>query len=152
MLQFYAQARPESCVPACVRIVLSGASIILPEGEIYVGCETDIDGTLPGKTVAYIESLGLKATSPRLDSISTLETCINSDASHPIVFVNLSVLLGINVIHAVVVESIDIEDESISVLDPSFPPTGHRQWSLTLFNLAWQAARRQTILIELPKQ
>lgn len=147
MLSFYPQERPESCVPACLRMVLESAGYSAPEAAFYQGCETDIDGTLPSKAAQYAVSLGFDALSTRLPTIHELIGYMESNAPYPIVFVNLSSILGINVIHAVVVESIDYVAETITVVDPAFPPTGRRKWALDLFAIAWEMARYQTILV-----
>lgn len=115
------------------------------EAEIYHCCETDGDGTLPSAAVRCAQRLGLSAVAERLPDLETLIQRA-TDAT-PIVFLNLAPLLGIVIIHAVVVVTIDRQQEQITVLDPAHPPDGRRTWGLGLFQIGWQLARNQTILI-----
>lgn len=149
MLPFLPQERPESCVPACLRVILASVDVILSEAEVYAGCETDVDGTLPSKAAEFATALGYPATALRLTDINELYRLISTRYLYPIIFVNLTPLLGINVIHAVVIETVDSETATVTVVDPAFPPTGQRNWSLPLFEIGWQMARRQTILVDI---
>lgn len=146
VLPFFAQECPESCVPACVRMLLAYYDIICSEAEVYACCETDSDGTLPSAAARCLQKFGLRATSERLTGgIEMLkEHCL---VGHVIVFVNLAPLLGVPVIHAVVVESIESQPGQLTVLDPAFPPKGQRLWSIGLFEIGWQLARNQVITI-----
>lgn len=143
---FYAQERAESCVPACVRMILAHHDIVRTESEIYNCCETDPDGTLPSAAVRCVQKFGLHATSERLkDGFESLRHyCSYSEA---IVFVHLAPILGIQAIHAVIVEIIDSQQGLITVIDPAFPPHGRRTWSISLFEIGWQLARNQVILV-----
>jgi ABC-type bacteriocin/lantibiotic exporter with double-glycine peptidase domain len=128
-------------------MVLASAGLKLSESVVYDGCGTDADGTLPSKAAQYAMSIGFAATSARLPNIEQLFTHLMSGCPHPIVFVNLNSLMGISVTHAVIVESIDLESEIVTVIDPAFPPAGRRLWSLALFEIGWKMARCQTILV-----
>lgn len=122
MIPYFTQERPESCVPACLRMVLASMGADTTEEALYLSCETDIDGTLPSKAVQCAQSLGFNASSPRLSGLDELYEQIALSHSYPIVFVNLSPILGINVIHAVIVETIDREVGNIS---PKISGAGH---------------------------
>jgi hypothetical protein len=67
-----------------------------------------------------------------------------------ICYVDLSVLLGKDIRHAVIVSDIDTQLDQIHVIDPKAPPLGQRIWSFDLFEIAWRRARYQTILITPP--
>ena len=146
-ISFLPQERPESCVPACLRMVLASFNVTISESELYSCSQTDIDGTLPSLAVQCVENLGFTASSIRLPDLATLLYHINDGYVHPIVFVNLGPLLGLNLLHAVVVEKIDTESGVVHVIDPAHPPTGERAWPQALFETGWRMARGQTILI-----
>jgi len=150
-ISFFVQERPESCVPACVRMVLSSYGIQYTETEIYQGCQIDIDGTLPSAVVRYAQNLGFHAAALRLSGLTELQEQLTKTGSLPIVYVNLAPLLGVNVIHAVIVEVLDSTDpQQIHVIDPTCPPTGRRVWALGLFEIGWRLARHQIIMITPP--
>lgn len=146
-LPFYPQQHPESCVPACLRMVLERFDVARSESELYDCCQTDIDGTLPFAAARCAESLGFIAASVRLADLDALLQYVDEGYLHPIVFVNLTPLLGLNVLHAVVIDQIDTEADTIRIVDPAHPPEGTRIWSLALFARGWRMARGQTILI-----
>jgi len=120
------------------------------EAEIYTCCETDADGTLPSAAVRCAQSLGFNASAPRLSGLDALREQLETLHILPIVYVNLSLILGINVIHAVIVEAMDVQAGRVWVIDPAYPPTGRRALSLSLFEAGWRLARCQTILVVPP--
>lgn len=146
-LPFFPQERAESCVPACLRMVLARYDIERSEDEIYFCCQTDLDGTLPTAAALCAQSLGIGASALRLPSLEALQEQMAIPDAVPIVFVNLAPLLGLNVIHAVIIEAIDTAARNVSVLDPAYPPAGRCEWMLDLFEVGWRLARYQTILI-----
>lgn len=146
LLPFFAQERPESCVPACIRMVLAFHGIVCTEAEISQCCESEPEGTLPSAAVRCLQKFGFNATSLRLyDGIESLR--LHSLNAHIIAFVNLTPLMGIGVLHAVILETLHSEEGTLTIIDPAFPPTGRRLWSVGLFEIGWQLARNQVILI-----
>jgi hypothetical protein len=131
-------------------MALAYHAIVRSEEEIYSGCQTEPDGTLPSAAARYVQSLGLEAATLRLTGVEALQEQMVIQEAVPIVFVNLAPLLGLNVIHAVIIEAIDVVAQNIHVIDPAFPPMGHREWKLDLFEVGWRSVRYQTIMI-LPK-
>lgn len=146
-LSFFPQERPESCVPACLRMVLASFGLFRTESELYECCQTDIDGTLPSIAAQCAGSFGFTASAARVAGIPLLLRQMDEGHSHPIVFIHLAPLLGINALHAVVIEAIDTPGGTIQVMDPAFPPTGQRIWPSALFEQGWRMARGQTILV-----
>lgn len=144
-IPFFLQERPESCVPACLRMVLASYGLPFTEAELYHCCESDADGTLPSAVVRCVLRLGLMARTERLPDVATLTE--QATQATPIVYLNLAPILGLAIIHAVIVEEIDVEQEQIIVIDPAYSPDGRRIWPLGLFQLGWKLARNQTILI-----
>jgi hypothetical protein len=67
-----------------------------------------------------------------------------------IVYIDLSVLLGLSLRHAVVLLDLNVYQRQVRVVDPAFTPDGLRVWSLDLFEMAWRMAHCQTILITPP--
>lgn len=144
---YFRQELPESCVPACLRSILAGYGVVISERELRECCETDEFGTLPSSAVRCAQSLDFDASSPRLTDLYELIAIVESAQTAVIVFVNLSVICGLNVIHSVVVEMIDPTNETIEVLNPAHEPLGYHQWPLSLFEVAWRMARNQAVLI-----
>jgi hypothetical protein len=79
--------------------------------------------------------------------LDVLRDQLTTKQTFPIVFLNLSPILGINVIHAVIVEVIDMSANQVQVIDPAYPPTGHRTLPLNLFEVGWRLVRGQAILV-----
>ena len=146
-IPFFPQERPESCVPACLRMIFAANGLTRSEDEIYSCCQTDIDGTLPSAAAQCAVSHGFEATALRLGGLADLQTRLESGGLFPILFVNLAPLVGINALHAVVLQAIDVDAKQVQVMDPAYPPSGMRIWNLDLFEHAWRMARFQTILL-----
>ena len=140
------QERPESCVPACLRMIFAAHGIERTEADIAHCCQTDIDGTLTSLAVRCAQEAGFEAVAQRLKDIDSLQAQLSESSYIPIVFLNIGPLLAINVIHAVVVQSLDIQAQTIHVIDPAFPK-GHRSWAIGLFERGWQLATYQTVLV-----
>lgn len=141
------QERPESCVPACLRMILAAHGVERTEAELYTCCQTDVDGTLASAAADCARNLGFNTSAQRLAGLDTLQEQLTIASLWPIVYVHLGPLIGVSVIHAVIVEAIDIQAQIIRVVDPAFAPTGRREWSIELFEVGWRLARFQTILI-----
>lgn len=128
-------------------MVLAYYGMEYTETEIYDCCETDAGGTLPSVAARCAQSLGFAASAVRLVSLDVLREQLIAGFIFPIVYVNLSPITGINVIHAVIVEAIDTQAGQVQVIDPAYPPTGRRVLPLSLFQVGWKLARNQTILV-----
>lgn len=144
---FFAQEQPESCVPACLRMVLASYGVERTEVELYACCQTDADGTLPSAAAQCARDFGFNASAPRLSGLDALREQLEIAHLFPIAYVNLEPLLGLNAIHAVIVESVDVQAGRVRVIDPAYPPTGRREWALDRFEVGWRLARYQVILI-----
>lgn len=128
-------------------MILAAHGIVKDEAELYACCETDIDGTLPGAAAHCARTFGLAASAERLGGLDSLQTQIETADLSLVLFVNLAPLLGVQVLHALVLESIDFQAREIHLLDPAFPPNGKRVWSLDLFERGWELARYQVVWI-----
>lgn len=126
-------------------MVLARYGLIFTEAELYRCCESDADGTLPSAVVRCVLSLGLRAHTERLPDVTSLAEQVTQ--ATPIVYLNLAPILGLAVIHAVIVEEIDVQQGQITIIDPAYSPDGRRMWPLGLFQIGWKLARNQTILI-----
>ena len=149
-IPFYAQEHDESCVPTCLRMILAHNDIERTEADLYECCGTDEDGTLPSVVVQCAEQFGFEAASLRLATINELVAYVSKPSTYVIAYVDLSYLLNLIGIHAVIIQEIQQQGKTITVIDPLYPPKGRREWSLPLFNIGWQIARRQVICISVP--
>ena len=131
-------------------MIFAAYGVVKSESDIATCCHTDIDGTLPTLAANCARSLGFEASSLRLNSIDSLRQQLEDAAFLPITYVHLGPILGVNTIHAVVIEAIDVQAKIIRVIDPANAPMGFREWALPLFELGWQLARYQVILVKHP--
>ena len=145
-IPIWLQERPESCVPACLRMILAAYGVDRTEADIYTCCQADVDGTLPSAAADCARALGFDASAQRLAGIDALQEQLKSASLLPIVYVHLGPLMGVGVIHAVVVEAVDLQARTIHVIDPAYAPHGRREWALDQFEVGWRRARFQAIL------
>lgn len=115
-LPIYKQTRPYTCLPACIKIVLSFFSIEVAEDEVALACKTTGAGTLPRNAVAGIRTMGHQALA---FEDGTLEFLLESlSRQQPvIVFLRVSDLpYGVAGVHAVVV--CGLEEDEVIYVDP----------------------------------
>ena len=129
-------------------MVLAAYGVERTETEIYTCCQTDVDGTLASAAANCARTLDFEASAQRLAGLDALQEQLTSASLLPIVYVHLGPLIGMNVIHAVIVETVDIQAGIIQVVDPAHAPTSRRTWSLALFEAGWRLARYQAILVQ----
>jgi len=141
-LIFHRQETPYSCVPACLRIVLSGFELDISEAELRKLCDCTPFVTEALKAVDAVRNLGFTKTSKSTLSIEELVTQINSGLI-PIVFINLLPIDGIKVGHAVVVIALD--HANASVYDPL---RGERILLRSTFDTAWAMMHNLSILVQ----
>lgn len=140
---FHKQETRYSCVPASLRMVLSGFGVDLSESELRALCDcTPFSGTDALLAVEAARQLGFNATSKYNLSPANLEALL-SDGNYPIVFVDLRPIDGIPEQHALVV--IEMNANFVAVLDPL---KGERLLPRDDFLLAWAWQRNLTIVIE----
>ncbi len=139
---FHQQETPDSCVPACLRMVLSGFGIEKSETELRQLCDCGIFGTVALKAVDAARQLGFSNTRKCTLSIEELENLIVS-SSYPIVYVNLLPIDQYKCAHAMVV--IGIEETVVSVFDPL---QGERQLLRSTFEEAWGIMHNLSILVQ----
>lgn len=146
-IPFFPQERPESCVPACLRMILADFGIQRSESDIYECCQTDLDGTLARTAAECAESFDLQASILRLTSLEQVKQLASQPDSRVIAFINVAPLLGVNVLHAVIVTNLDDQSSQVQILDPAHMPNGQRNWAIEQFQLAWQLAGFLVIVI-----
>jgi ABC-type bacteriocin/lantibiotic exporter with double-glycine peptidase domain len=140
-LPFYRQETPDSCVPACLRIVLAGLGVEITEVRLRQMCDCTILGTEALNAVDTARKLGFPMAHKENLSIEQLDAVVQSGCN-PIVYVNLRPIDGEEGIHAMVVKALD--DLWIEVYDPLM---GKRQLERAMFDAAWRMTNRLTILI-----
>ncbi len=138
---FYEQETPDSCVPACLRMVLASFGIEIPESELRTLCDCTFSGTDALKAVDVARQLGFTRTGKYTLSTEELRTLI-ADGYHPIVFVDLRPIDGLRDIHALVV--IDVGQQEMIVLDPL---KGERVLPSQVFNAAWAMRHNLAIVV-----
>ena len=141
---FYAQETPDSCLPACLRMVLAVQGLRFSERHLrrLYHCEPMV-GTLSSNVVRAAQELGfaesVEERSLRLFDLRDAER----EGLFPIVGVNLRRLRGIWSSHAQVV--IEITSSHARVQDPML---GRLRLSLPTFEAAWADADYLTILVK----
>jgi ABC-type bacteriocin/lantibiotic exporter with double-glycine peptidase domain len=99
---FHKQEMPYSCVPACLRMVLSAFGKDMSEAELREQCDCTPFGTEALKAVDAVRALGFPLTLKCTLSINELFNLLEAGV-YPIVFVNLLPIDGVKVAHAMVV-------------------------------------------------
>lgn len=140
-LIFHRQETPYSCVPACLRVVLSSFDLDISEAELRDLCDCNPFGTEALKAVDAVRGLGFPKTAKLTLSVDELVTQVNA-GFYPIVFINLLPIDGIKVGHAVVV--ITIDQANVSVYDPL---QGERILPRSTFDTAWAMMHNLSILV-----
>ncbi len=142
MPPFYQQETRDSCVPACLRMVLAAFGLEISEAELRRLCDCTFDGTSALQAVDAARELGFAKTSKQTLSISELRSLI-AQGQYPIVFVNLFAIEGVAQAHALVV--ISVSDFAVQVYDPD---RGERLLPPKVFEMVWGARHNLTILVE----
>ena len=140
---FYAQETPDSCLPACLRMVLAARGLQFSERHLRQLCHCKpMMGTHSSDVVQAAQSLGfvdsVEDRSLRLFDLRDAER----EGFFPIVGVNLRLLRGIWSSHAQVVA--EITSARLRIHDPMF---GRLRLSLHTFEAAWADADYLTILV-----
>lgn len=139
---FYLQETPDSCVPACLRMVLASFGVEIAEAELRALCDCTFEGTSALKAVDATRQLGFAQTCKQTLTLPELEAMVEK-GNTPIVFVEMEPINGIFQVHALVV--ISVTPFSIQVLDPA---SGERIIPRQVFQVAWEARHHLTILVE----
>lgn len=139
---FYKQETAYSCVPACLRMVLSGFGIDIPESELRVLCDSTIIGTDALKAVDAARQLGFTGSAKYTLTLEELQAVVAS-GHYPIIFVSLFPIDASSDIHAVVV--VEVTAHSVLMLDPL---QGERRIPVQVFSAAWAMGYNLAILIE----
>jgi ABC-type bacteriocin/lantibiotic exporter with double-glycine peptidase domain len=140
-LPFYLQETPDSCVPACLRMVLAGFGMEIAEAELRELCDGTFEGTSALQAVDAARAPGFTQTSKHTLTLTELEAVV-SQGQTPIVFVEMEPINGIYQVHALVVTN--VTPFSVQVLDPA---SGERIIPRQVFQVAWEARHYLTILI-----
>ncbi len=141
-LPLYLQETPDSCVPACLRMVFAELGLEITEAELRDLCDCTFEGTRALKAVDAARTLGFPQTGKHTLTLAELETVVNN-GSTSIVFVDMEPINGTYQVHALVVT--DVTPFSIQVLDPA---SGERIIPHQVFQVAWEARHHLAIVIE----
>ena len=139
---FYRQETRDSCVPACLRMVLAAGGLEISEAELRVLCDCTYDGTSALQAVDAARQLGFTETSKQTLSLAELKGVL-AQGLFPIVFVNLFAIEGVHQAHALVV--ISVSEFAVQVYDPD---RGERLLAPQVFEMAWAARHNLTLLVE----
>ena len=140
---FHKQETRYSCVPACLRMVLGSFGIDIPEGELRQRCDcTPYSGADALMVVDVARQFGFAGTRKHTMTLDELRVLL-TDGHHPIVFVHLGPIDGIEDVHAVVV--VGASQRQIIVLDPL---KGERSLPLQAFSTAWAMRHNLAIIVK----
>jgi ABC-type bacteriocin/lantibiotic exporter with double-glycine peptidase domain len=123
-------------------MVLSDFGLLLSEEELCSCCDCTIFGTDALKAVNAARQLGFSQTIKTNLSIVEDLLCQIDLGVYPIVYINLQPISGENCQHAVVV--VEVKEETICIYDPL---SGERKISHLIFDEAWSATKRLSILV-----
>jgi ABC-type bacteriocin/lantibiotic exporter with double-glycine peptidase domain len=141
---FYAQETPDSCLPACLRMVLAAHGLRFSERQLRRLCQCQpMMGTLSTNVVLAAQKLGfVDSIEDRSLRLFDLRDQVREGFS-PIVGVNLRRLSGVWSPHAQVV--VEIASTHARIHDPML---GRLKISLPTFEAAWADADYLTILVK----
>lgn len=141
---FYAQETPDSCLPACLRMVLAASGRRYSERHLRRICHCQpMLGTLSTEVVQAAQQLGFAASiEDRSLRLHDLRDALRENV-YPIVGVNLRRLRGSWSAHAQVV--VEITSSLVRVHDPLL---GRLRLKTHTFEAAWADADYLTILVK----
>ncbi len=140
-LPFFFQETSESCVAACLRMVLAYWGIKENEAVLRECCQTTHLGTTFPDAAQCARGFGLQVDEVSGVTWGDLQSWLSNDI-YPILSVNLFPLEARWAAHAVVVEKAD--GQEVVYLDPLF---GRRVADRISFEQAWQMRRSKALLI-----
>lgn len=140
-LPFYRQETPDSCVPACLRMVLAGLGVEVAEVVLRQMCDCTMLGTDALSAVDAVRRLGFPLARKENLSMEQLDVVVCSGCC-PILYVSLLPIDGEMGIHGVVV--VDLDDSMVGVYDPL---VGERRLERAVLEKAWRMTNGLAILI-----
>jgi len=144
-LPFFKQETPYSCVPACLRMVLSHLGIEASEDELRLRSLTTLWGTNARDAIACAKSFGLQAKEVREATIENLREWLNQGL-FPILLIDLRPIHGEVGRHAIVAE--ETSENQLLCLDPL---ADRRALDLDVIEQAWRLNHYRVILISPPQ-
>ena len=143
MLPLFPQELPTSCVSACVRMVLTGLGHRLTETDIRHRCAHTAVGMRLNQVASGVEDLPVNVQHQLDCGLDDLDDAVRAGV-FPIVGIDLRPVDGIFAFHAVVV--VNISTDQVVVHDP-LHDEGPRSIGISVFEAAWSAADRETVII-----
>lgn len=138
---FIAQETPDSCVPACLRMIFAGCGLAVSEDELRALCDCTFLGTEALQAVEAARHFGFTNSAKHTLTINELEALV-ADECYPIVYLNLAPIDGIQQRHAVVI--VAVTAFSFVVLDPA---VGERLIPRDVFLVAWKMRHNLAIRV-----
>ena len=146
MISWYGQELPTSCVSACVRMVLASFGVELPERQVRRMLGHTFLGLSLARAHASLQSQGALTHFHADWNAADLRDALRQKLT-PIVGVERHILGHPPASHAVVV--VALKSQGVTVLDPFTGPQA-QIYSLQTFEMAWQLAGPEALIIELP--
>jgi len=146
MINWYPQEQRASCVAACVRMVLSGFGQTLTEKRIRRALGQSPLGLSLEKACQRMQQNGTRATWHDDWGVMDLRDCLR-DGWFPIVGIERRLFGHVDVLHAIVL--LEISSQSVSAFDP-LGSAQAEAFNLQTFELAWNSAGRQALVIKTP--
>jgi ABC-type bacteriocin/lantibiotic exporter with double-glycine peptidase domain len=140
---FHKQETTYSCVPACLRMVLSGLGLDLTEERLREMSDcSPLFGTEAMRAVDAARGLGFAGAAKYTLRYEELRGLVEG-GRYPIAYLSLEAIGGTEESHAVVV--IGADEEAVTVYDPLH---GERRISRQSFTTGWAARHNLVILVE----
>ena len=141
--RFHKQETSYSCVPACLRMVLSGFDLDLTEERLRELCDcSPLFGTDALRAVEAARGLGFAGAAKYTLQYDELQSLV-AGGQYPIAYLSLEAIGGTEESHAVVV--VEVDDQVVTIYDPLY---GERRITRQSFSTAWAARRNITLLIQ----
>jgi ABC-type bacteriocin/lantibiotic exporter with double-glycine peptidase domain len=146
MLVWRAQEFPSSCVAACVRMVFGELGTQMTEAQVRQLIGYSPLGVALAAAETKLVEAGAIASFHDDWSLADLRDALR-EGLHPIVGVERHLLGYPGAFHAIVL--VEITSAAVTALDPLDGP-GLRSYGLPSFEVAWETAGREALLIETP--
>jgi ABC-type bacteriocin/lantibiotic exporter with double-glycine peptidase domain len=141
-LRFHRQETPDSCVPACLRMVLMAMGLEIGEAELRERCDCTVFGTDALMAVDAVRALGFGRTRKETSTIAGLMDAL-ALGIYPIVFLNVLPIDGVKGAHAMVL--VGLEGDLVYLCDPRW---GDRVIARSALETGWAMMRGLVILVE----
>lgn len=139
----FQQSQPDTCVAACLRVVLAALGADYPEDDLARACNTDPSGATLADAASAARSLGFNALFLPEATFEMLSGWLQRDVPMIVGIAVDDLVHGVTGGHAVVV--CGIEEGQVIVVDPAIG--AERRLELETFLRAWRRRNNRGLVV-----